>query len=487
MTRGATQAHLADSVNAANSSAAKTEDANYFSNSPRCASRSFMGFRSSAGIQAWMLVLPFDNALLIAPALWTPGYTRALVSMAVLSLLLLTGCGRYRARLHLSVLDELPVVLGRLLTAAAVIASVYALRHDGEGVTGFLSVTMVSILLLLAGRIVTTQAILIARRRGVVAHRTVFVGGGTLAGEVATLIQRYPRYGLSLVGFVDNGSRCEASFVTSQLGSVADLEEVVASHGVEVILVTEGEFNEPEVLEHVRRPKSAPCDLLVVPRLHAFHTQVGLADHIGSIPIMRIRNPSLSGFTWKIKRSFDVLVSIILILITSPVLALCAIAVRMEGGVGVIFKQERVGQDGYTFQCLKFRSMKPTDAIESATNWSVANDQRVGPVGRLLRRTSMDELPQLFNIVKGDMTLVGPRPERPHFVERFSAEYSRYAHRHRVPAGLTGLAQVSGLRGDTPISDRARFDNYYIENWSLWLDAKVILRTVGEVIFAKGR
>ena len=130
--------------------------------------------------------------------------------------------------------------------------------------------------------------------------------------------------------------------------------------------------------------------------------------------------------------------------------------------------------------------MQPVDEVESAVRWSVRGDRRIGPVGRFLRRTSLDELPQLWNILRGDMTVVGPRPERPYFVDRFSADYPDYAMRHRVPVGLTGLAQVSGLRGDTPISDRARFDNYYIENWSLWLDMKVIVRTVAEVLGARG-
>jgi lipopolysaccharide/colanic/teichoic acid biosynthesis glycosyltransferase len=165
----------------------------------------------------------------------------------------------------------------------------------------------------------------------------------------------------------------------------------------------------------------------------------------------------------------------------------CAILVRIEGGPGVIFRQARVGRHGVVFDCLKLRSMRPVDEKESATNWTVAGDHRVGPVGRFLRRTSIDELPQLWNIIRGDMTLVGPRPERPHFVDKFSSEYERYAHRHRVQAGLTGLAQVSGLRGDTSIADRARYDNYYIEHWSLWLDVKIVIRTFGEVLFARGR
>ena len=203
---------------------------------------------------------------------------------------------------------------------------------------------------------------------------------------------------------------------------------------------------------------------------------------------MGIRTPSLRGPAWAAKRAFDVTVSVLALLALLPVLLACAGAVRWEGGPGVLFRQERVGRDGRTFLCLKFRSMRPADPGESATRWSVAGDDRIGPVGRLLRRTSLDELPQLWNIVRGDMTLVGPRPERPHFVRRFAQEHPRYAHRHRVPAGLTGLAQVSGLRGaETPISDRTRADNYYIENWSLWLDAKVLLRTVGEVLFARGR
>jgi len=176
-----------------------------------------------------------------------------------------------------------------------------------------------------------------------------------------------------------------------------------------------------------------------------------------------------------------------MLLLAAPLIAVCALLVRVEGGPGVIFRQPRVGRNGVIFDCLKLRSLCPADERESATNWSVASDLRMTSVGRFLRRTSIDELPQLWNIIRGDMTLVGPRPERPHFVDKFSSEYDRYAHRHRVQAGLTGLAQVSGLRGDTSIADRARYDNYYIEHWSLWLDVKILIRTFAEVLFARGR
>jgi exopolysaccharide biosynthesis polyprenyl glycosylphosphotransferase len=248
------------------------------------------------------------------------------------------------------------------------------------------------------------------------------------------------------------------------------------------LLLADGNFEERVLIEAVRTEVCQSRELLVVPRMHHFHTLTGTADHIGSIPIMRIRNPNLRGPARLVKRAFDIGVAVTALIILLPVLVGTALAVRIEGGPGVIFRQVRVGRDGKHFELLKFRSMLPANEHESQTMWCVAADNRIGPVGRFLRCTSIDELPQLWNILRGDMTLVGPRPERPHFVEQFSSQFDRYAYRHRVQVGLTGLAQVSGLRGDTSIADRARYDNFYIENWSLWLDIKIILRTFREVL-----
>ena len=441
-------------------------------------------------IRAWMVVLPVDALLIMLPVLWTPDQIRAHGVMTLLFVGLLTGGGRYRARLHLSVLDETPALVGKLLTASAVVATVIALRHEQEAVTTFLVNVSIVIGLVLAGRVVTSRLILWSRHREVTVHRTVLIGGGPLAAELAGILRSHHRYGLSPVGFVDDGtdgSESLAEVVMPRLGSLVDLDRVVRETGADVLLVADGRFSERDLLEAVRTRSCEPCDLLVVPRMHHFHTQTGLADHIGSIPVMRIRTPNLRGVTWFVKRAFDIVVAGLLLLLVSPLLAVCAAAAWFEGGPGVIFRQARVGRNSELFDCLKIRSMRPVDDGESATNWSIAADNRVGPVGRFLRRTSLDELPQLWNILRGDMTLGGPRPERPHFVEQFSVQYDRYAYRHRVQAGLTGLAQVSGLRGDTSIADRARFDNYYIENWSLWLDVKIILRTFSEVLFARGR
>jgi len=179
-------------------------------------------------------------------------------------------------------------------------------------------------------------------------------------------------------------------------------------------------------------------------------------------------------------------VSAIALILLSPLLAATALAVRIDGGPGILFRQVRVGRDGRPFELVKFRSLRPADEDESLTQWSIQDDDRLTRVGRFVRRTSLDELPQLWTILRGDMTIVGPRPERPHFVEKFSQEEPTYSLRHRVPAGLTGLAQVNGMRGNTSISERSYFDNYYIDNWSLWMDTKVILRTFSEVFFGSG-
>jgi exopolysaccharide biosynthesis polyprenyl glycosylphosphotransferase len=439
--------------------------------------------------KAWLLTLAVDLSCLLLPALWVSQYRHAVAVMAVLSVLLFAEGELYRPRLHLSLLDELPVLLGRLLVAAAVVACVTALRHDPEAAEeGLLRGSLVGMGLALAGRTFTCFVIRTARRRRRYGYRTVIVGGGPVAANLARLLRQHRQYGLDVVGFVDdNGPDVPARGSARWLGGLDGIEDVLHWTAAHILLIADVDSTDEELTEVVRRPAAAACELLVVPRLCDFRTQQDAPDHIGAISVVRVRNPSLNGPGWLAKRVFDVVLSSIALVALGPVMLACAVAVRLEGGPGVFFRQQRVGRDGELFWLLKFRSMRPADDAEAATRWSIAQDNRVGPVGRVLRRTSLDELPQLWNILRGDMTLVGPRPERPHFVERFSAEHRGYDRRHRVQTGLTGLAQVSGLRGDTPISDRARYDNYYIENWSLWLDVKVLLRTIREVFLVGGR
>jgi exopolysaccharide biosynthesis polyprenyl glycosylphosphotransferase len=439
-------------------------------------------------VRAWMVVPTVDFAMMMAPLAWRPPQLLSTLTMAVLGTLLLTGGGRYVAQLHLSVLDELPTIVTRLLAAVGAVAGILLYLHqDSRVVLIFLETACQAVALVVVGRVVTTRLCAMGRSSGIARHHTILVGGGPVAAELARILSEHREYGLVVDGFVDDGDQHPAAAFVPWLGSLTDLDLAVVTRGADTVLVADGAFDEHALIEAVRTKECLNAELLVVPRMHHFHTLTGLADHIGSIPIMRIRNPNLRGPARLIKRVFDVLSSTIALIVLSPVLAAAALAVRLEGGPGILFRQVRVGRDGKQFELLKFRSMRPANEAESQTQWSVATDDRVGPVGRFLRCTSIDELPQLWNILRGDMTVVGPRPERPHFVEQFSTQFDRYAHRHRVQVGLTGFAEVSGLRGDTSIADRARYDNFYIENWSLWLDIKIIFRTFREVIFYRGR
>ncbi|MEV0427137.1 sugar transferase [Micromonospora sp. NPDC050495] len=438
-------------------------------------------------LRAWMLTVPVDVAALLTPLLVTQNYWRGTLANAALAVAVFATGGLYRARRHLSILDELPSLCGRLLACGAVVAIIAAYRHDSVPyVSGFMHGVALSAVLVIVGRAVTRKLIIVARRRRWLEHNAIVVGGGPVGVELARLLRRYPQYGLRFVGCVDVPSRQEAGGLPL-IGTLNDLEQLVRLLDCDVLVIADPDCPESTVMEFLLRPLSARCDLWAVPRLWGSRSHGGYPDHVGAIPIVQIGDTTLSGPRWAVKRASDVVLAALALLVLSPLLLLCVLATFLDGGRGVFFHQERIGRYGKPFKVVKFRSMRPVDENESQTNWSIAHDRRVGPIGRFMRRTSLDELPQLWNILRGDMSVVGPRPERPYFVEKFSAEYPNYAMRHRVPVGLTGLAQVSGLRGDTPISDRARFDNYYVENWSLWLDIKVVLRTVAEVFRGGGR
>ncbi|MER7165529.1 sugar transferase [Micromonospora sp. NPDC000207] len=449
----------------------------------------YAGSRASTrtrALRAWMLTLPVDVVALLIPLLVSQTYWRGTLAYAALVVTVFATGGLYRARRHLGILDELPTLCGRLLSCGAAVAIIAAVRHESVPyVSGFMRDVALCGVLVVVGRAGTRKLILVARRRRWMEHNAIVVGAGPVGQELARLLRRHPRYGLRFVGFVDAAPQRPGP--VPLIGTLDDLERLIPALDCDVMVIADPDCSEAALMEVLLRPVSAGCNLWAVPRLWGSRSQAGYPDHVGAIPITEIGDTTFTGPRWAIKRASDLVLATVAAALLSPVLLLGAVATFLEGGRGVFFRQERIGRYGRPFQVVKFRTMRPVDEFESQTNWSIAHDRRIGPVGRFMRRTSLDELPQLWNILRGEMSVVGPRPERPHFVAKFSATYPTYAMRHRVPVGLTGLAQVSGLRGDTPISDRARFDNYYIENWSLWLDVKVLLRTVAEVLRAGGR
>jgi exopolysaccharide biosynthesis polyprenyl glycosylphosphotransferase len=396
--------------------------------------------------------------------------------------------GLYRSRLRLSVLDDFPFILGGVLAGFVTEMAMAGLDPEMEPGRALLPRLVALLATVLLAKHVAYAVIRWARRRGLVRHTALVIGAGHVGMRLTQNLHEHREFGLDVVGFVDSRPRVEdvSELPAPLLGGQDQLAELIEDFAVRVVIVAFGSVRESELVDILRTCDRLRCEIFFIPRLFEMSYTTRDMDQAWGIPLVRVRRAPYRRLSWRMKRVVDVVLSATGLLLLLPVMLVCAVAVRLEGGPGVIFRQHRVGVDGREITVLKFRSLRPVDDAESATHWNISQDDRLGPVGRLLRKTSLDELPQLWNILMGSMTLVGPRPERPHFVREFGGTVPRYMARQRVPAGLTGWAQVHGLRGDTSIEHRAGFDNYYIENWSLWGDFKIMLRTLEQVFRVRG-
>ena len=394
--------------------------------------------------------------------------------------------GFYRFRLSMSVLDELPRLSRHCLASAALLIALAPAIGPNRGQAVWFGA--VAGTLLWCTRTVCYAAVRRLRAWGLVSQAALIVGANHTGRHLARVLDEHPEYGLRPQGYVEGQGPREHAVdpLLPVLGETADMMRIAKAMKIRVAVLADGEFPDAALVDELRACLRQPCEIFVVPRLHELRYVHHAMEYIWDTPVMRLHRLAHRSLEWRLKRVIDVAVAAVAVTLLLPVMAAVALAVRLEGGRGVVFRQERVGVDGHRFHLLKFRSLRPEDDNESQTLWSIAHDERLGPVGRFLRRSSLDELPQLVNILRGEMSLVGPRPERPYFVEKYSGLYPAYDSRHRVPCGLTGWAQVHGLRGDTSIMERATFDNFYIENWSLWLDLKIVLKTAGSLVRGSG-
>jgi exopolysaccharide biosynthesis polyprenyl glycosylphosphotransferase len=241
------------------------------------------------------------------------------------------------------------------------------------------------------------------------------------------------------------------------------------------------------LVQKVKESQELGIEVSLVPRLYEAINDRVIVDHIGGLPLLSLRRTNPRGWQFAVKHAFDRAFALIALVVMAPVMIAIAIMVRATSPGGVLFRQRRVGRDGREFELLKFRTMLDADSTggfnlpEGCAPGGIEGEDRRTWIGRWLRDTSLDELPQLINVLRGDMSIVGPRPERPEFVELFDLEIDHYVDRRRVKSGITGWAQVNGLRGQTSIADRVEWDNYYIDNWSLWLDLRIMLLTLAEM------
>ena len=406
----------------------------------------------------------------------------ASVARAAALTIALAIAGTYRARLRFAVLDDLHRLV---LAVAAVVAGGAWLAPPTGPVPRPLAVlppvwAAALLAAVVAGRVIGYRLLRRHRRRSP-GRATILIGTGAVAVRLAEALRADTSYGLTPVGLI--GRTPPAPPALPVLATTAGLEKAVARYKPLHLIVTSPVANGADLVSALRACRRRGVTVHVVPRLFELAVARGTTEVLQGIPLARLRPEPAQLRRWAVKRALDICGALVAVILLAPVLALCALAVLCESGRhGVLFRQERTTRDGRTFTILKFRSLTPASDVESQVKWNINTDARLGPVGRFLRFSSLDELPQLVNVLRGDMSLVGPRPERPYFVRQFERTYWEYRDRHRVPAGITGWAQIHGLRGDTSIEDRVRFDNHYIEHWSLALDLKIILRTVGSLL-----
>ncbi len=346
--------------------------------------------------------------------------------------------------------------------------------HRFLDVIAILQIVVFTLPMVLLGRVISARLSATARGLGYDLDDTLIVGSGPVGRAVAAALLDNPDFGLVPSGFVD---RYDDADELPILGDPDDLPAILQLTGARHVVLAFGAATETELVRIVRRCHDDRVQFYAVPRLFELgvsHEDVG--HEIDGLPLVPLRRPGTASNMWPAKRVFDVVTAAALLILTAPLMAACALGVKLTSRGPVFFRQIRVGIGGRPFEILKFRTMRVND--DSASQWSVDEDDRVTKVGRFLRPTHLDELPQLLNVLRGEMSLIGPRPERPHFVEQFSAEIVDYDERHRVPVGITGWAQVNGFWGDSSIETRVRLDNRYIENWSLWRDAVIALRTI---------
>ncbi|MFA9432484.1 sugar transferase [Egicoccus sp. AB-alg2] len=330
--------------------------------------------------------------------------------------------------------------------------------------------------LVVAARAVTYAGLRRLHTRGLLLSNTLVVGTGVVGQELGHVLRDHPEYGLRLVGYVDGDP--PAHVANQVVASPEELSRALRELAVRRVVVAFGARRASQMVAILRACDAHDVTVYHVPRFFELGALPDALEHddVWGIPLVRHRRAALRPHARVVKRAVDLLLSAAALLVAAAPMAVLAALVHASSPGPILFRQVRIGQSGREFEMLKFRTMYVND--DSAITWSVAGDPRLTPVGAFLRKSSLDELPQLFNVLRGDMSLVGPRPERPHFVYKFGSGIPGYTDRHRVPVGVTGWAQIHGLRGDTSIEQRVRFDNYYIENWSLWLDFVILFRTL---------
>ncbi len=416
----------------------------------------------------------------------------ATLGFSAIVLLLFQLRGMYRAPLRLELTETLREILSATAIAAVLTLTARVLSTNEPYVAAETVRHWVPVVaLVLAGRAVVLMAEARRRRLGAGGRRTLVVGAGVVGRLTTSRLLSEPALGLVPVGFLDDDP-LTGTDATAELPVFAwdEFDTVVHEQHVEHVIIAFSGAETPRLIALARRAWELGVTVSVVPRLFELEGERAEIEHLGGLPLVGLRPADRTSWQFQLKYALDRVVAAGLLILVAPVLLAAMAGVWLTIGRPLFFRQLRMGRDGVAFEILKLRTLRGApDGYEADAEWARAQlggervagyaplESRVGRVTHFLRRSAIDELPQLWNVVRGEMSLVGPRPERLPYAERFEGQVYRYSDRHRVKSGLTGLAQVSGLRGKTSLRDRVEWDNHYIENWSHWLDLKILLKT----------
>jgi exopolysaccharide biosynthesis polyprenyl glycosylphosphotransferase len=448
-------------------------------------------------LDATLLVMGNVAALVGASAAQATLESQALIwLLPPVVILLLALRGLYGDRIQVRLFDGLGSVVAATSLAAISVIAAAALFNPGVDSAALVTrAWLLGTAYLVAGRTLLAWAQRRARATRLVSKPTLIIGAGRIGARIERRLLEQPELGLLPVGYLDADPPPSAMVPEREgpvLATPAELTRVADETGAKHVVVGFSSAPDSQLLPLVRQCEERAIEISLVPRFFDnVNSKVGL-EHLGGLPLLGLRSIDTRGWEFAVKHILDRLTAAVLLVALAPLLLAAAVAVKLGSPGPVLFRQRRIGRDGRTFEILKFRSMElqeleaeaHPDVIplhpDTAPGGIEGADRRTR-IGAFLRRSSVDELPQLINVVKGNMSLVGPRPERPEFVEMFGTRVYRYDDRHRVKSGITGWAQVNGLRGRTSLSDRVEWDNWYIQNWSLWLDIRILFMTIAAV------
>jgi Undecaprenyl-phosphate glucose phosphotransferase len=461
------------------------------------------------GVSAFMIAYairfhsPFITLVPLHPGLRAPDASQYVHILPFIASLVPLGFylqGLYRLRRGRSRVDDFfAVFVGSILAVIFGIGStLYVqtyLASPEQKESGFFEVSqavwaiflVLNVVLAFSAREVMREVLERRWRAGIGLKRILIAGSGELGRLVADKILEHRELGYQIIGFVDD--RASGDHLGYRglplLGTLDDAGEIAGREAIDHLYVALPPEQHMQMLELLDSTSREMVDVKVVPDLLQVIALRARLEDLDGVPVININDVPLQGINAVIKRGIDVMISAAALLVLGIPLAVVSLVVKLTSRGPVFYRQERMGLDGKSFTIVKFRSMYDNAERETGPVWTLPGDPRVTSFGRLLRRSNVDELPQLWNVLRGDMSIVGPRPERPHFVEQFKHKIPQYMLRHKVKAGLTGWAQVNGWRGNTPLEKRIEYDLYYIENWSVRLDLKIMWLTLLRGFFHK--